>query len=59
MIKYNKSPSRKELLGVNQTHVESQADSELLPVSRNSPPEVLLGKDVPKICSKFTGEHPY
>ena len=25
---------------------------------RNSPPEVLLGKGVLKICSKFTGEHP-
>ena len=27
-------------------------------MSRNSPPEVFLGKDVLKICSKFTGEHP-
>ena len=26
--------------------------------SRNTPPEVLLGKDVLKIYSKFTGEHP-
>ena len=25
---------------------------------RKSPPDVLLGKGVPKICSKFTGEHP-
>ena len=26
---------------------------------RSSPPEILfLGKDVLKICSKFTGEHP-
>ena len=25
---------------------------------RSSPPEVFLGKDVLKICSKFTGEHP-
>ena len=27
--------------------------------SRSSRPEVFLGKGVPKICSKFTGEHPY
>ena len=26
---------------------------------RGSPPEVFLGKGVLKICSKFTGEHPY
>ena len=26
--------------------------------SRNSHPEVFLGKDVLKICSKFTREHP-
>ena len=26
---------------------------------RSSPPEVLLGKSILKICSKFTGEHPY
>ena len=25
--------------------------------NRNSPPEMFLGKDVLKICSKFTGEH--
>ena len=25
---------------------------------RKSPPDVLLGKGIPKICSKFTGEHP-
>ena len=25
---------------------------------RSSPPEVLLKRGVPKICSKFTGEHP-
>ena len=25
---------------------------------RNSRPEVFLGKGAPKICSKFTGEHP-
>ena len=25
---------------------------------RSSRPEVFLGKDVLKICSKFTGEHP-
>ena len=25
---------------------------------RSSPPEVFLGKDVLKICSKFTGKHP-
>ena len=25
---------------------------------RSSPPDVFLGKDVLKICSKFTGEHP-
>ena len=25
---------------------------------RSSPPEVFLGKGVPKICSKFTGKHP-
>ena len=25
---------------------------------RSSRPEVFLGKGVPKICSKFTGEHP-
>ena len=25
---------------------------------RSSPPEVFLGKGVPKKCSKFTGEHP-
>ena len=25
--------------------------------SRSSPPDVFLGKGVPKICSKFTGEH--
>ena len=27
--------------------------------SRSSHPEVFLGKGVLKICSKFTGEHPY
>ena len=27
-------------------------------LARSSPPEVLLGKGVLKICSKFTGEHP-
>ena len=27
-------------------------------VFRSSPPEVFLGKDVLKICSKFPGEHP-
>ena len=27
-------------------------------VYRSTPSEVLLGKDVPKICIKFTGEHP-
>ena len=26
--------------------------------SKSSHPEVFLGKGVPKICSKFTGEHP-
>ena len=26
---------------------------------RSSPPEVFSGKDVPKICSKFTGKDPY
>ena len=26
---------------------------------RSSHPEVFLVKGVPKICSKFTGEHPY
>ena len=26
--------------------------------ARGSQPEVFLGKGVPKICSKFTGEHP-
>ena len=26
---------------------------------RSSPPEVFLGKGVLKICSRFTGEHPY
>ena len=26
--------------------------------NRSSPPEVFLGKDDPKICSSFTGEHP-
>ena len=25
----------------------------------SSPPELFLKKDVPKICSKFTGEHPW
>ena len=27
-------------------------------MSRNSQPEVFLGKDVQKICSKFVGKHP-
>ena len=27
-------------------------------MSRNSPPEVFLGKDVLKVCSKFTREQP-
>ena len=27
-------------------------------IFRSSHPEVFLGKDVLKICSKFTGEHP-
>ena len=31
---------------------------EILLKSRSSHLEVLLGKDVRKICSKFTGEHP-
>ena len=26
---------------------------------RSSDPEVFLGIDVPKICRKFRGEHPY
>ena len=26
---------------------------------RSRPPEMFLGKGVPKICSKFTREHPY
>ena len=30
-----------------------------LSLFRSSHPEVLLGKGVLKICSKFTGEHPY
>ena len=30
-----------------------------LPQLRSSYPEVLLGKVVLKMCSKFTGEHPY
>ena len=25
--------------------------------NRNSRPEVFLGKDIPKICNKFTGQH--
>ena len=29
-----------------------------LEIYRGSPPEVFLGKDVLKICSKFTEEHP-
>ena len=33
-------------------------DECLLGISRSSQPEVLLGKCVLKICSKFTGEHP-
>ena len=33
-------------------------DMELFSISISSPPEVLLGKLVLKICSKFTGEHP-
>ena len=28
-------------------------------IFRSSPPEVFLGKDVLKICSKFTGEYPF
>ena len=28
-------------------------------MNRSSLPEVFLIKGVPKICSKFTGEHPY
>ena len=31
----------------------------MLTGSRSSRPEVFLGKGVLKICSKFTGEHPY
>ena len=31
----------------------------LLTKDRSSHPEVFLGKGVLKICSKFTGEHPY
>ena len=27
-------------------------------INRSSPPEVFLGKDDPKICCSFTGEHP-
>ena len=30
----------------------------LLTFKRSSRPEVFLGKGVPKICSKFIGEHP-
>ena len=30
----------------------------ILSIIRSSPPEVFLGKDVLKICSKFTREHP-
>ena len=26
---------------------------------RSNPPEVFLGKGVLKVCSKFTGDHPY
>ena len=31
----------------------------ILSIFRSSRPEVFLGKSVLKICSKFTGEHPY
>ena len=31
----------------------------ILSIFRSGPPEVFLGKSVLKICSKFTGEHPY
>ena len=31
----------------------------VLAVFRSSPPEEFLGKDVLKICRKFTGEHPW
>ena len=30
----------------------------IFPKTRDSPPEMFLGKGVLKICSKFTGEHP-
>ena len=36
--------------------VKPKATSKKL--SRSSPRMVFLGKGVPKICSKFTGEHP-
>ena len=36
-----------------------QAEPELVVKIRSSHPEVFLGRDVLKICSKFTGEHPY
>ena len=35
---------------------EDQANGEL--AFRRNQPEVFLGKDVLKICSKFTGKHP-
>ena len=28
-------------------------------MNKQKQPEVFLGKDIPKICSTFTGEHPY
>ena len=31
----------------------------ILSIFRSDPPELFLGKSVLKICSKFTGEHPY
>ena len=43
---------------VKRTLYETFQLNTFFSIYRSSSPEVFLGKDVLKICSKFTGEHP-
>ena len=42
----------------DKTHRKTLVSSNTLRKTLSSPPFVLLGKNVLKICCKFTGEHP-
>ena len=48
-------PRRRNLSGSDESNIKALLISKSL---RSSHPKVFLRKGVPKICSKFTGEHP-